>query len=236
MPIIASTERSRKDLSKQNKALLSLIVFIVALISPSTFPSDEYIEIGDDVDYLDFPSRFLREKGTARAQPVKILNSKKTSLVADGYNEMKELLIKQSTEAAEFASIRSMLKQLPKDDLLDRFHRIPKHNVTERSYCEHSTNLTQAESSCYKLLSPQVQSKRAWFFFGDSQMGRLFQNIKYPYKISTMKRTKDRRCGFLDYCHLDKAKRWIPPSSIMYQGPINYGLKNVSEINCTFYS
>jgi len=78
------------------------------------------------------------------------------------------------------------------------------------------------------MLSPQLKSKPAWHFFGDSQMGFLFEalQINYPRDISLVRRACCRRCGFLDCCGLDRASVWTPPNASLTQGQVKHGLSN----------
>ena len=119
-----------------------------------------------------------------------------------------------------FEKTRNMLKQLSREELFNRFN-FGQHSMRENvhtQYCEHSTNVNATnDSSCYKLLSPHVMGKRAWFFFGDSQMWRLISRFIYPYPITSTKAAFDHRCGFLDYCYLEKADTWVPGTVIKPQ-------------------
>ena len=134
-------------------------------------------------------------------------------------------------EISKFIKIHEMLNAVPTKHLLNRFHKqveIPPNQAVDAVTCKHSEmGFTQKDSDCYRLLSPRMKSKRAWFFFGDSQMGKLVQSISkiQPYEASARKSKADGGCGFLDYCHLEKAKTWIPPPPTRIQGPITYGLQ-----------
>ena len=129
-----------------------------------------------------------------------------------------------------FETTRNMLKQLSKEELFNRFNfnqPSMRENV-QAQYCEHSTNENATnDSSCYKLLSPHVKGKRAWFFFGDSQMWRMMRHFVYPYHITSTQIAANHRCGFLDYCYLEKSNTWIPPfSPNQTLGPAEFGMEN----------
>jgi len=101
--------------------------------------------------------------------------------------------------------------------------------VRTRHYCEYKhADAINSTNNCHTLLSPHVRRKRAWFFFGDSQMGFLFKSmeVKYPYTISETKESTHERCGFLTYCNIPRAVTWIPPSTHnQTQGPLMFGLR-----------
>mmetsp|Transcript_27805 Transcript_27805/g.55683 ORF Transcript_27805/g.55683 Transcript_27805/m.55683 type:complete len:390 (+) Transcript_27805:339-1508(+) len=95
-------------------------------------------------------------------------------------------------------------------------------------YCELGSSKTSNDSiECYNLLSSHLSSKPAWHFLGDSQMGMLMTKVlsEYPYKISK-KKVASERCGFLDYCQLEKCSEWIPSSKNKTQGPFMFGLEH----------
>jgi len=81
--------------------------------------------------------------------------------------------------------------------------------------------------TCQNLLPALLpQNNRAWFFLGDSQMGKLVNHLakQYPHPMTAIRSARDRRCGFLDYCYLDKSPEWNKPK--WNQGPTKYGLEN----------
>jgi len=95
-------------------------------------------------------------------------------------------------------------------------------------YCELGSSKTSNDSiECYNLLSSHLSSKPAWHFLGDSQMGKVMRRLlsEYPYKISK-KKVASERCGFLDYCQLEKRSEWIPSSENKTQGPFMFGLNH----------
>ncbi len=101
--------------------------------------------------------------------------------------------------------------------------------VRTEHYCEYKhADSKNSTNDCVALLSPRVKRKKAWFFFGDSQMGFLFKSmkLKYPYTISETKESRHTRCDFLTYCNLPRATTWIPPSAHhQIQGPLEFGLR-----------
>ena len=128
-----------------------------------------------------------------------------------------------------YETTRNMLKQLSREELFNRFNQSFTGEFEQARYCEHSTNNanTTKDGNCYKLLAPRVVGKRAWFFFGDSQMAKLISLFVYPYNITSTQKAADCRCGLLDYCYFEKAKRWKPPfSPNQTQGPAEFGKEN----------
>lgn len=97
-------------------------------------------------------------------------------------------------------------------------------DVIVRNYtCEYKAdNLT----NCHELLNPHIEKKPAWFFLD------LFYSMKYPYSVSKVHKTTNGRCGFLEYCTLHRASKWVPPLKSrnlthpgnQTQGPLEYGL------------
>eukprot|EP00550_Attheya_septentrionalis_P005904 CAMPEP_0198286456 /NCGR_PEP_ID=MMETSP1449-20131203/5541_1 /TAXON_ID=420275 /ORGANISM="Attheya septentrionalis, Strain CCMP2084" /LENGTH=344 /DNA_ID=CAMNT_0043984211 /DNA_START=282 /DNA_END=1316 /DNA_ORIENTATION=- len=110
-------------------------------------------------------------------------------------------------------------------------------NVHESfGYCEYDGSMDTTGSDCYKLLSPHLQSKPAWHFFGDSQMGILVVlELHHPHKSKHGARG-DKRCNFLNYVRLEKRSQWVPPAQLQMkgegglttqsQGPMVNGLEN----------
>lgn len=101
----------------------------------------------------------------------------------------------------------------------------PNINFVRDRHCEitHNRNISQ----CHAVLSPLLQSKTAWHFLGDFQMGLLFNDLieRYPYDITSV-RNATGRCGFMNYTQMEPAKVWSPPNSNLTQGPIAYGLEH----------
>ena len=82
----------------------------------------------------------------------------------------------------------------------------------------------QQQGECYQLLSPHVQSKPVFHFFGDEQMGHLIRNLKYPFEHYIVK--KGFRCRFMEYIGIDRENitEWKKPN--ITQGPVAYGLQH----------
>ncbi|GFH61556.1 hypothetical protein CTEN210_18032 [Chaetoceros tenuissimus] len=82
----------------------------------------------------------------------------------------------------------------------------------------------QQQSECYQLLSPHVQSKPIFHFFGDEQMGHLIRNLKYPFEHYIVR--KGFRCRFMEYIGIDRENitEWKKPN--ITQGPVAYGLQH----------
>ncbi len=119
--------------------------------------------------------------------------------------------------------VRALMRKLPPNERLNRFGReVGPYNDEDLS-CVHTPMDDPTESECYNLLSPTIKSKQAWFFAGDSQMGKIFGEIQFPYQITTSRAPKDKRCGFLSYAGLPAAKPYERTLPSFFQGPSKYG-------------
>jgi len=78
------------------------------------------------------------------------------------------------------------------------------------------------------MLSPHLKQKRAWHFMGDSQMGYTFEQImeSYPYQKISTRTAPDERCGFLEYCDLEKRSEWDVQEARLTHGPVINGFVN----------
>ncbi len=110
-------------------------------------------------------------------------------------------------------------------------------SVTNRDF------FTQPNDECLDMLSPHLKGKRAWHFMGDSQMGYTFLEIgnSYPYPKISNRVAPDERCGFLEYCGLQKRSEWDAQGAQQTQGPIHHGFQNhfcsdLSNFKNTMYS
>jgi len=101
--------------------------------------------------------------------------------------------------------------------------------AVQQRYCEFDGNKAQNSSQCYNVLSPNLKSKAAWQFFGDSQMNNMFKRLEYPYNIS-LTRVAKGRCDFLNYCQIEKPSSGerSKPNYNLSQGPMVYGKWNPS--------
>jgi len=119
--------------------------------------------------------------------------------------------------------VRTLMRKLPPNERLNRFGReVDPYNDEDLS-CVHTPMDDPTKSECYQLLSPAIQSKQAWFFAGDSQMGKIFGEIQFPYQITTSRGPQDKRCGFLSYAGLPAAKHHERKFPSFFQGPSKYG-------------
>mmetsp|Transcript_5581 Transcript_5581/g.11650 ORF Transcript_5581/g.11650 Transcript_5581/m.11650 type:complete len:399 (-) Transcript_5581:127-1323(-) len=198
--------------ARSDKGIVALICFVLAI---TTYTSFQYDNVNNSLTYEDSDTRRLLQE----------------MILADGSKQLKELLHmldefspEELKELAEAIEVHRLMKDLDESEYLNRFHRhriVFKDLYTE---CVFREDEPPQNGECYKMLAPEVKSKKAWFFFGDSQMGKYFNALDYPYIITSKKETDDLRCGFLDYVHLPRSEEWVYPQ--YNQGPAKFGRKN----------
>lgn len=214
--------------SRRDAVFLAALVYcVVAVTQPfgSTFniafiddDADVIVSLSDDADIPASQNRHLMEateKGTeADERPTKV------------WDVSSQLRPKKKDDLREI-QVRSLLSNLTSSQRLNRFDRSPRKLSNEDLSCVYTAIENQTQSECYELLSPFLKSKRAWFFVGDSQMGKLFHEIRYPYEVTASKAPKNERCGFIKYAGLPEAKPWQRKKIPSYfQGPTSYGREN----------
>jgi len=102
-------------------------------------------------------------------------------------------------------------------------------NTEEQSHHQYYCDVGfKPNNECFDILSPHLKFKKAWHFMGDSQMGYTFKEIisTYPYRKISGRTAPDERCGFLEYCYLEKRREWDVQGARLTQGPVLYGLSN----------
>lgn len=166
---------------RSEKGIVALTCFVLAI---TTYTSFQYDNINNSFTYEDSDTRRLLQE----------------MILADGSKQLKELLHmldefspEELKELAEAIEVHRLMKDLDESEYLNRFHR---HRIVFKDLyneCVFRDDEPPQNGECYKMLAPEVKSKKAWFFFGDSQMGKYFNALDYPYIITSKKETDDLR-------------------------------------------
>ena len=221
--------KSYARLPGRSKGLLALLVFFTTYFSLSTSPA-EIAHNGATIAYLREQGQIADEKNKGRhyhhQKAIERGRRKQERARRKAMHKLK--FFHKLKHSDQNFVIQKMLHELPQDQLLNRFHKQPRQDIGNGGggkdiVCKHTEVANQIDSSCHKLLSPYAKSSPAWFFFGDSQMYKLSEQIQYPYEITNYLESEDTRCSFLDFINLKKAEQWIPPP-FKIVGPTTYGL------------